>query len=98
MDAGGARSDRGEHHVAGRQREVSGVVLANPEEIHADLVGEHALLDDVADRLSMREWAVILVVRYVAEGVEAEVSGNCAGASLDSVVVKLILSFWIGSE
>src|SRR5258708_9226094 len=72
MDAEGARSDRAEHHVAGRQREVIGVVFANPEEIHADLVGKDPLFDDVPDGLSVREWAVILVVRDIAEGVEAE--------------------------
>src|SRR5712692_7715109 len=72
MDAGGARSDRAEHHVAGRQREVIGMVFANPEEIHTDLVGKHPLFDEVADGLSVRDWAVILVVRDIAEGVEAE--------------------------
>ena len=61
-----------EHHVAGRQREVVGVVFADPEEIHADLVGKHALLDDVADRLGMRQRAVFVVVSDVAKGVEAE--------------------------
>ena len=45
------RGDRGEHHVGGRHREVVGVVFADPEEVHADLVGEDTLLDDVADRL-----------------------------------------------
>src|SRR6202011_2903717 len=72
MDAGGARSYRAEHHVAGRQREVIGVVFANPEEIHTDLVGKDPLFNDVPDGLSVREWAVILVVRDIAEGVEAE--------------------------
>ena len=57
---------------AGRQREVVGVVLADPEEVHADLVGEDALLDEVADRLGVRERAAVLVVGDVAEGVEAE--------------------------
>jgi hypothetical protein len=52
-DAGRLRGDRAEHHVGGRQREVIGVVFADPEEVHADLVGKDTLFDDVADRLGM---------------------------------------------
>jgi hypothetical protein len=48
------------------------VVLADAEETHADLVGEDTLLDEVPDRLGMRERAIVVVVRDVAEGVEAE--------------------------
>jgi hypothetical protein len=29
------------------------MMLADPEEVDADLVGEHALLDEVPDRLSV---------------------------------------------
>jgi hypothetical protein len=47
-------------------------VLADPEEVDADLVGKDALLDEVADRLRVRERAVVLVVGDVAEGVEPE--------------------------
>ena len=71
-DAGRARGDRGEHDVGGRQREVIGVVFADPEEVDADLVGEDALLDEVPDRLRMRQRAVVVVVGDVAEGVEPE--------------------------
>ena len=72
VDAVRACGDRGEHDVGGGQREVVGVVLADPEEVDADLVGEDALLDEVPDRLRVRERAVVLVVRDIAEGVEAE--------------------------
>jgi hypothetical protein len=48
------------------------VVLADPEEVDADLVGQDALLDEVADRLCVRERAVLSIVRDVAERVEAE--------------------------
>ena len=34
-----------------RDREVGAVVLADAEEVDADLVGEHGLVDDVADDL-----------------------------------------------
>ena len=71
-DAVRPRGDRGEHHVGGRHREVVGVVFADAEEVHADLVGEDALLDDVADRLGMRQRAAVRVAAEVAEGVEAE--------------------------
>ena len=40
-----------EHHVCRRHREVIGVMLADAEEVHADLVGQDTLFDDVADRL-----------------------------------------------
>ena len=71
-DAVGTRGDRAEHHVGGRQREVVGVVFADAEEVDADLVGQDALLDDVADRLRVRQRAVVGVVGDVAERVEAE--------------------------
>jgi hypothetical protein len=48
------------------------VVFADPEEAHAHLVGEHALLDKVADRLGLGQWPVVTVVGDIAEGVEAE--------------------------
>ena len=90
MDALGPRGDRGEDHVGRRQREVIGVVLADPEEVDADLVGEDALLDEVADRLGVRQRAAVGVVGDVAEGVEAEDEGEgCEGAcqsGLSSVV------------
>jgi hypothetical protein len=48
------------------------VVLADPDEVDPDLVGENTLLDEVPDRPRMRQWAVVDVVRDVAEGVESE--------------------------
>ncbi len=97
MDAGGARSDRAEHHVAGRQREVIGVVFANPEEINADLVGKDPLFDDVADGLSVREGAVLLVVRDIAEGVEAEGKWELHGCSTRRCCghVDALLLVWV---
>ena len=61
-----------EHDVGGGHREVVGVVLADAEEVDADLVGEHALLDDAADRLRVGERPAAVVVDQVAERVEAE--------------------------
>ena len=72
VDPGRARGDRGEDDVRGRQREVIGVVFTDPDEVDADLVGEDALLDEVPDRLRMRQRTVVLVVGDVAERVEPE--------------------------
>jgi len=47
-------------------------VLTDPEEVHTNLVGKDTLFDEVADRLGMGEWAVVIVVGDIAEGVEAE--------------------------
>jgi hypothetical protein len=48
------------------------VVLADPEEVHAGLLGEDSLLDKVPDRLGMGQRAVAGIVSDIAEGVEAE--------------------------
>jgi hypothetical protein len=54
VDRSGTGGDRGERDVTCGHGEVFGVVLADPEVVHADLFGEHAFLDDVADRLGVR--------------------------------------------
>jgi hypothetical protein len=48
------------------------VVLADPKEVDADLVGEDALFDDIPDRLGMGLRSVFLVVGAIAERVEPE--------------------------
>jgi hypothetical protein len=53
VDAGRARGDRGQNDVGRRQREVVGVVLSDPEEVEAYLVGKDTLFDQVPDRLGM---------------------------------------------
>jgi hypothetical protein len=45
--------DRGEHHVCCGQWKVIGVVLADAEEVDADLIGEDTLFDQVPDCLRM---------------------------------------------
>jgi hypothetical protein len=62
MDSARAGRDRGQHDVAGRHRKVTGVVLADPEEVHADLVRKHALLDHIADRLRVRVRVILPIV------------------------------------
>src|SRR5262249_11753004 len=75
-DSLGTGRNRGECHVSGRHREVLGVMLADPEEIHARSVGEYALFDHVADRLGVRQRFAIGVAVPVAEGVEPEGVGH----------------------
>ena len=83
VDAARARRDGAEHHVTGRHRKVVGVVLADPEEVDADLLGEDALFDDVADRLRVRQRPALDVVGDVAERVEAEEERERCAASRD---------------
>ena len=73
MDVARARRGGGEHDLGARDRELRPVVLPHSEEGEADLVGEHRLIDDVADRLRVADRLALLVLRHVAEGIEAEV-------------------------
>ena len=50
-DARGARRGRGEHDGGRRDGEVGAVVLADAEDVEADLVGELDLLEEVAQAL-----------------------------------------------
>ncbi len=52
------------------------MVLADPEEVHADLVGQDPLLDDVPYGLGVGQRAVVLVVGDVAKRVQAEDQGE----------------------
>ena len=48
------------------------MMLADAEERQADLVGEHRLLDDVAQHLRVRMRLTGVVHRQVAEGIESK--------------------------
>ena len=52
MDALGARGDRRQHHIRRRDGEIVAMVFADADEIDADLIGQHAFLDDVAQHLA----------------------------------------------
>ena len=71
-DALGLPRDGGEHHVRGADRVVLAVVLAEAEVVHADLVGQHALGDDLADRLRLGSGPAVGPGAGVAEGVQPE--------------------------
>jgi hypothetical protein len=53
MNAGRPGGDRREHDFRCRNREVRPVMFADAEEGEADLIGELALRDDIADRLRL---------------------------------------------
>ena len=72
VDALGAPGDRGEHDLGRRHGELVAVVLADAEEVEAEPVGEHRLLDDVAQHLRVRQRRPVGSRRHVAEGVESE--------------------------
>jgi hypothetical protein len=80
-DAAGARGDRGEHHLGGGHGEVVAVVLAHADEVEPHLVGEHGLVDEVAEDLRVRQQAAVGAGRDVAEGVEAELDGRRGGVA-----------------
>ena len=71
-DAGRACGDCGEHYVARGQREVIGVVFADPEEVDANLLGDDTMFDEVTKYPGVREWAVLVVMGGIAEGVETQ--------------------------
>ena len=75
-DALGAARDGGEHHLGGRDREVGAVVLADAEEVDPDPVGEHGLVDHVADHLGVRDVSPAAIDLDVTEGVEASSTGG----------------------
>ena len=47
-------------------------MLADAEEVDADLVGKHALFDDVPDRLGVGLGSIVLIVGPIAERIEPE--------------------------
>ena len=47
-------------------------MLADAKDVEADLVGQHGLLDDVAEDLGLRVKGTVGRARDVAEGVDAE--------------------------
>ena len=52
------------------------MVLADADEIGADLVGEHGFVDHVANGLRVRHGLAVRSARDVAESIEAELDGG----------------------
>ena len=57
------------------------MVLADPEGIDAELVGQHALVDHVADDLGVRARLAIRADGDVAKGVQSEFEILCHSLS-----------------
>jgi hypothetical protein len=72
VDALGAPGDRAEHHFGRRDRELVPVVLADPEEVESEPIGEHGLLHHVPQHLGVRQRRAVGPGGHVAEGVESE--------------------------
>src|SRR5271163_3492126 len=72
MDALGARRNRREHDVGRGNRKVRTVVLAEPDKIHAERVGEHGLLEHIADDLRMAEELTVRPGGDVAECIKSK--------------------------
>src|ERR1700733_8282799 len=64
--------DRGQYDLRRRYREIGAVMLAKPDEIDADVVGQHRFVDHIANNLRVGLGLSILIVRTVAECVEVE--------------------------
>ena len=49
----GLAGNRGQHDLRRRDGEIVAVVLADSEEIHPHLIGQHAFVDHIADHLGL---------------------------------------------
>src|ERR1700722_3383076 len=47
-------------------------MLTHPEEVHADTVGQHSLVDYVSDRLSLGDQLPCLVLVHISERVQTQ--------------------------
>ena len=68
----GAPGDRRQHHFRRRHGEIRPMVLADTEGIDAELVGQHAFFDHIADDLGVRARLAIRADGDVAKGVQSE--------------------------
>ena len=68
-DAAGARGDGGKHDLGGGNGEIGAVMFAHAKEMHADLIGQNALFDDIAQHGIMGFELAVGTERGVAEGI-----------------------------
>ena len=71
MDTLGASGNRGQYHIGRGDREIVPMVFADAYEVDADLIGENAFLDNVAQDLGLRQQLAALVHCHVAERVQS---------------------------
>ena len=70
-----AGGDRRQHHLGRGDRKIGAVMLAEPDEVDAEPIGQHAFFDHVADHLRMRQQRAIGAVGDVAKGIQSEFEG-----------------------
>jgi hypothetical protein len=71
-DAGGPAGDAGQDRLGRGDRVLGPVVLADRDDVDAELVGEYRLLDDLPDGGAVRQQPPGVVLGHVAESVETE--------------------------
>ena len=76
LDPRGPGGDGGQDDFGGADGEVGAVVLADAEEVDAELVGQLGFGEDVAEDLGLGQRAAVGGKRHVAEGVEAHLGGR----------------------
>src|SRR5690606_16593096 len=81
LDAPCPGCDAGQHHLWSRDGEIRSMMLANANEIHADLVGKDGLFKHVANNLRLVQQLSVGVHGDVAEGVYPEFVGFGHGPS-----------------
>ena len=73
------RVDRDQDHRRRGDREIEAVVLAQPDDVEAELVGEGGVADAIVEAARRREGPTRLRVGPdVAERADAEVHGRCS--------------------
>src|ERR1700674_3108788 len=77
MDALGASRNGGQHDLGRRYGEVLAVVLADTDEVHAKLIGQHRLVNEVADDLRVQKRLSVSAGGNVAESIQAEFGRLC---------------------
>ena len=72
----GPSGDGGQNDLGGRDGEVVPMVLPDSDEVDAQLVGQHRLIDDVADHLGVGDRFSVGTFSDITEGVETSSSGG----------------------
>jgi len=85
VDALRAARDRREHGLGGGDREVGAVVLTETDHVDPHVLGQHGLLDHVADDVGLVPQATVGAGGDVTEGVEAEFEGGVHGSLRSSL-------------
>ena len=77
MNPLGAPGDRREQDLGRGHCEVGAVVLADADEIDAQFIGQHSLVDHVPEHLRMRQQVALRIRGDVAERIKPEFKMLC---------------------